>query len=309
MYTAGIRSSITPRIKEMTKSALRVFASGWLALTLAFFALRILPGDAIRAQLTEAGLSATAIEQRRADLGLSQPLGEQYLGYIARLMQGDFGHSLYTGEAVIDVISVRAASTGQLAVYSSFFMISIAVMLAMLAAQSGGVGDTAQTVIAVSIGLPGYITGTFLILIVGLANPDDFRGVLAPAFVLGFHTGGAIAQLLAVSIMHVRRQPYITAAHGRGLRWISVELRHVWPNAFLPVLPMVAIQVGFLISGTVITEILFARPGLGRLMLDAVQRRDLPVVQALVLFIALIYGFCLLIAEWLARFIDPRPMP
>src|SRR5690606_31574174 len=137
------------------------------------------------------------------------------------------------------------------------------------------------------VGLPSYVTGTLLILVVGLADPDSVGGILAAALVLGFHTGGAIAQVFAVSINQVRRQPYISAAHGRGLRFASIELRHVWPNAILQVLPLIAVQAGFLVSGTVITEIVFGRPGLGRLMLDAVQRRDLPVVQSLVLLAAL----------------------
>jgi peptide/nickel transport system permease protein len=293
----------------MAKSLLRGIATGWLALTLAFVALRVLPGDAIRAQLTEAGLSATAIDQRRAELGLDLPLMEQYVRYIGEIAKGNFGYSLYTGEAVVDIIRDRVGSTLHLAAYGIVVMAATAVVLAGCAARSDWLATAAQAVITVAIGLPSYVTGTLLILVVGLADPDDIRGVLAASLVLGFHTGGAIAQVLAASLEHIRHQPYITAAHGRGLRPASIELRHIWPNAVLPVLPLAAIQAGFLVSGTVITEIIFARPGLGRLMLDAVLRRDLPVVQSLVLLAALVYGLCLLVAEFLVQAIDPRLAP
>jgi peptide/nickel transport system permease protein len=183
----------------------------------------------------------------------------------------------------------------------------MAIGLAGLAARADGLANAAQFVITIAIGLPSYVTGTLLILVIGLADPEDIAGVLAAALILGFHTGGAIAQVLAVSISQIRQQTYIMAAHGRGLRSTSIEMRHVWPNAILPVLPLIAVQAGFLVSGTVITEIVFARPGLGRLMLDAVQRRDLPVVQSLVLLGAIVYGVCLFVAEFLARVIDPRP--
>ena len=291
----------------MVKAVLRVAVNGWLALTLAFIVLRVLPGDAIRAQLTEAGLSATAIDQRRSELGLDLPLGEQYLRYICEIARGEFGVSLYTGEAVLDVIRGRAGSTLQLAAYGFVVMLALTVVLANGAARADWIGSFAQTVITLAVGLPSYLTGTLLILAIGLANPEDFRGVLAASFILGFHAGGAVAQVLAVSIAQTRRQPYITAAHGRGLRSASIERRHVWPNAILPVLPLAAVQTGFLLSGTVITELVFARPGLGRLMLDAVQRRDLPIVQSLVLLAALIYSICLLTAMFTARLIDPRP--
>lgn len=291
----------------MAKAVLRGAVNGWLALTLAFIALRVLPGDAIRAQLSEAGLSVTAIDQRRSELGLDLPLLEQYVRYIGEIARGDFGHSLYTGEAVTDVIRARAGSTLQLAAYGMVVMAVTAVVLASGAARSDWIASVTQGVITLAIGLPSYVTGTLLILVIGLADPDHLGGILAASFILGFHAGGAIAQVLAVSMDQVRRQPYITSAHGRGLRSASIEIRHVWPNAILPVLPLAAIQSGFLLSGTVITEIVFARPGLGRLMLDSVQRRDLPVVQSLVLLAALIYSGCLLLAMFVARLIDPRP--
>jgi ABC-type dipeptide/oligopeptide/nickel transport system permease component len=124
--------------------------------------------------------------------------------------------------------------------------------------------------------------------------------------VLGFHTGGVVAQTLGASISETRGQGYVTAAKGKGIRPLQIELRHVLPNAILPVFPLLGVQAGFLLGGTVITEIVFARPGLGRLMLDAVLRRDVPVVQGLVLLAALVYALCTAASFAAARLIDPR---
>lgn len=292
----------------MAKTALSTLAALWLALTLAFVALRVLPGDAITAQMTEAGLSATAIDERRAALGLDDPMLMQYTRYLGGVLRGDFGISLYTGEYVTDVIAARAGSTVTLAGAGSVVMAVLAVGLAVVASRYDVVGHIGRALIVASVGLPGYVTGTLVILIFGLYDPDSAAGVWLAAAVLGFHTGGTVAQALAVSLQETRDRAYITAAHARGLGPPRIALRHVLPNAVLPVLPLAAVQVGFLLSGTVITEIVFARPGLGRLMLDAVLRRDTPVVQGLIVLSAAVYALCVLGAQAASRLIDPRPI-
>lgn len=291
----------------MFSAALRTVAAAWLALTLAFFAMRALPGDAISAQLMEAGLGAEVIAERRASLGLDRPVTDQYLEYINRLLRADLGRSLYTGEAVMDVIVARAGSTLALAVNGLGLMLLLSISLAAGANRSGIIGHVSRLVLLGSIGLPSYVTGTLVVLLFGLADPDSAAGVLTSALVLGFHAGGSVAYVLSESIRFIRLQPYVAAAHARGLPSMLIEVRHVLRNAILPVLPHYAVQAGFLLGGTVITEVVFARPGLGRLMLDAVLRRDLPVVQGLTLLAAVTYCLCLLAADLLARLLDPRP--
>jgi peptide/nickel transport system permease protein len=293
----------------MAKAALRTLASVWLALTLAFVALRVLPGNAIQAQMAEAGLGAAAIAERQAALGLDQPIATQYVQYLAQLTHADLGKSLYSGESVGEIIGARAGSTAVLAAHGVAVMLVATLVLAAGAARRDGIGRLARAITTAAIGLPSYLTGTLVILAIGLADPDSPAGIWSAALVLGFHGAGAVAQALAESIRHVESQQYIVAARARGLRPLSLLARHILRNAIVPVLPLLASQAGFLLSGTVITEVVFARPGLGRLMLDSVLRRDLPVVQGLILLAALTYGACLLLADVSARMLDPRTRP
>lgn len=291
----------------MAKAALHTLAAAWIALTLAFVALRTLPGDAVSAQMAEAGLGAAAIADRQAALGLDQPILTQYVSYIAALLRGDLGFSLYTGEPVGDVIAARAPSTIALAAHGIVVMAACTAVLGLGAARTGALGRGARGLLLLGVGVPSYVTGTLLILVVGLAEPDSALGVWMAASIIGFHAAGPAAAALSESVHITRAQQYVVAAHARGLVPLAIEIRHVLSNAILPILPLLAAQIGFLLSGTVITEIVFARPGLGRLMLDAVLRRDLPVVQALILLIAVIYAGSLLASDAVARLIDPRP--
>lgn len=290
----------------MTRTLLTALAVIWLAVTLSFVTMRILPGDAITSQLVAAGFDASAIDARRETLGLNDPLGVQYARFWKKLLQGDLGSSLYTGETVTDTILPRAAGTLALALVATLWLALFTVVLAWSAAQSGLLGSIGQLFIAVSLTIPSYVTGTLVVLGIGLAEPDSVTSLISAAFVLGFHTAGPIAQVLSISVRETRTQVWITAASARGLLPRQITFRHLLPNAILAIIPFFASQVGFLFSGTVITEVIFVRPGLGRLMLDSVLRRDIPVVQGLVFFSAVIYAAVFLISDALARYADPR---
>lgn len=294
-------------MQGITRAVISTILGAWLAVTLSFFALRILPGDAISAQLTEAGFGAAVIAERRAHAGLNDSLPVQYARYLADVLRGDLGFSLYTGENVTDIIMARAGSTFLLAGAAFLVMLGVAAILGLLTTRTGVVGRLGQAATAISLALPSYVTGTAVIFAVGLANPESVQGVFLAALVLGFHTAGAVAQTLGEAIRNVREQTYILAARGRGMPDARIFLRHLLPNAILPLLPFIAAQAGFLFGGTIVTEIVFARPGLGRLMLDSVLRRDIPVVQGMVLLVALVYAFCFLTARGLSAWIDPRP--
>ncbi len=291
----------------MTRTLLSTLAVIWLALTLSFVTMRILPGDAVTSQLVGAGFDASAINVRRESLGMNDPLGVQYVRFWRELFQGDLGLSLYSGETVVETILPRASGTLAVALVATLWLVLFTVFFAWVAAQSGLVGKSGQLTIAISLSVPSYVTGTLAVLAVGLAEPNSVASLVTAACVLGFHTAGPIAQVLTVSVRETRSQVYVTAARARGLLPRQITFRHTLPNAILSIIPSFASQVGFLFSGTVITEVTFARPGLGRLMLDSVLRRDIPVVQGLVLFSALSYAVVFLISEALARYADPRP--
>lgn len=302
----GIRYSTMRHIYGIVKRIVFVTTAVWLALSLAFVLMRVLPGDAIEAQLTAAGFESSAITERREVLGLNDPLPLQYARYILSLMRGDLGSSLYSGEPVGVVIMSRGQGTVTLASAALAWLGVMSIALGLTAAQSGFVGEIGRAIIAVSVSVPSYVTGTAAILLFGLSDPNSLFGVGLAAFVLGLHTSGPVANVLRISLGETWQALYISAARARGLRRVRIATRHVLPHAIISVLPLLAGQAGFLFGGTVMTEMVFARPGLGRLMLDSVLRRDLPVVQGLILLSALIFAAFQLLSDLAAFLLDPR---
>lgn len=280
----------------------------WLAVTLAFGALRTLPGNAIQAQYLEAG---TELQTKlRESLYWHEPLLVQYGRFLVDMLRGDWGVSLYTGRPVVAMLAERWASTASLAVAA----LSIAVVWGIL----GGIFSEVQIIsvrlffrllIGLALSVPIYWTGTLVIFVVAIRIGGTQETVLLPALVLGFHTGGVIARSVQTGIQETRRADFIRTAHAKGLAPASIMLRHILRVSLLPVIHIIALQAGFLFSGAVITESLFQRAGVGLLLLDAVQGRDYPVVQGVVLLLAIFYIVFNTLADIVTRYIDPRLKP
>lgn len=294
----------------------RVFESlvvVWLAATIAFFALRLLPGDAIESTLLQSGAPADVIADRRAALSLDQPILVQYGAYFARVLQGDLGVSLRSGLPVVDLIIQQLVPTFTLAALAFGLAGVLGILLGTIESTTHWSGHLARLVIDLSFSMPIYWTGTLAIfvftVVLGLF-PSGGAGratqLVLPVSVLGFHTSGAVARVLSGQIRHYRGAPFVIAARGRGLSEQTLFWNHILRPALPPVINILALQAGFLLSGTVITETLFVRPGLGRLLLDATLTQDYPLVQGLVIVAALIYTLMLMLADVLTRLFDPR---
>lgn len=287
----------------------------WLAATLAFLLLRVLPGDAIETQLVFSGAGTEVIAERRAALGLDLPLRSQYIQFIGGLLVGNLGSSLLDGQPVTVKIGQQIAPTVTLALAALVFAIIGGVGLGVAASFSVGWGISrlAQVVTDMALSMPIYWTGTLAIYVftvwLGIlpsAGAGRISQLVLPVSVLGFHTAGAIARVTAVSLREIKGAAFVRTAHAKGLPGKTVILRHILPAGLPPVISVIALQSGFLFSGTVITESLFVRPGIGRLLLDSVLRQDYPVVQGIVVFSAAIYVILTLIADTLYRLLDPR---
>ncbi len=276
----------------------------WLAATLAFFALRVLPGDALEAQLLDSGASAEVIEQRRVQLGLNIPLIEQYGRFIGGLLRGDLGYSLLNGEPVTETILVRLAPTVTLAVNA----LVVATISGIGLGVSAGLGtEIAKNVISLSLSMPIYWTGTLVIYAASaLSIAGEGSETILPVAVLGFHAAGAIAWVLQGQVSEVARADYVRTARAKGLHEHIVIGRHVLRVALLPVVSVIALQAGFLLTGTVITESLFARPGIGRLLVERTLGQDYPVVQGIVVLAAVAYTLVNTAADGVQRALDPR---
>ncbi len=270
-----------------------------LAVVLVFFALRLIPGDAISAAFAESDASSAYLTEQRARLGLDQPLPVQFARYVGALLRGDLGVSLSRSVPVSELISAALPPT--LALAAAAFPLAAASGLALgLAAASGGiVTHAARLAMTLALSVPVYWTGTLALMAFG-------TGDALPVLVLAFHTSGAVARVVLASAQAAQRSGYVRMARAKGLRERQIVARHVLPVILPPALSVMALQAGFLLSGTVIIESLFLRPGMGRLLLDAVWRRDYPVVQGVVIVGVLAYLLVNTAADLLRRLADPR---
>jgi len=286
----------------------------WLAMTLAFVALRWVPGDAVDATLARGGATAAEVAARREALGLNDPLWRQYGEYVLGLVQGDWGESLVTEQPVAEIIWQNIGATSALS--------GAALVIAVTLGVSLGIGASlgrwrpirygAEGLAWLALSTPVYWTATLAIylftIVLGILPGVGGAGVrylILPATVLGFHTAGSIAQVTAASIRAALGQGFVRTARAKGLPEFDV-LDHVLRVGMLPVVAVVALQLGFLLSGTVITEIIFVRRGLGRVLILAVNNRDYPVIQGLVVLAAVTYSLVNALADVVYSLVDPR---
>jgi ABC-type dipeptide/oligopeptide/nickel transport system permease component len=277
--------------------------------------MRLLPGDPAALMLSEAGGSAQEIAQLRAELGLADSLIAQYGRYLFQLAQGDLGTSLFTQRSVVVTIGEQLLSTVELASAAIMIAAILGIALGVIAAAKRGTWlDTAVMAISISgISIPIFWSAILLIwlfaLILGWLPATGKGGVvhlILPAFVLGFASAGAVTRLVRASMLDVMEQGYVSTARAKGLAERTILFRHALKNAFIPVVSIIGLQFGFLLGGTVVIETIFSRPGLGQLLVNAILWKDLPLVQGIVLLVALIYTLVNLATDVAYAYLDPR---
>lgn len=287
----------------------------WLTATLAFLALQLAPGDPAQALLAASGATPEQIAERRAQLGLDDPLLMQYARYLVDLLRGDLGQSWLHGRSVGRMIAEQAGATLALALAATLIGAGLGLGLGILGAVSRSTWlDAAVTAIAaVGLSTPTYWSGILAILLFSLrldwlpaTGEGDLRHLALPALVLGFALSGSVARLVRARLVEVMGEPFVLAARGRGLSSWRVLCVHVLRPALAPALTVVALQFGFLLGGAVVTESVFARRGLGRLAVEGILWRDLPVVRGVVVFGALAYVLANLAADLAQAWLDPR---
>jgi peptide/nickel transport system permease protein len=280
----------------------------WLAVTLAFIALQVVPGDAVLESLSTSGVSPQIIESRRQALGIDLPLIQQYGRYLLGVIRGDLGVSLQDGRPVAVVIAQQAPYTIALAFAASAITLVFGLPLGMLAAGRRNSAWPSRLILGLLISVPVLWTGTLLLTASGAASVQSGPGNLwLPALVLGLSGAGALGLVAEGAIEETRAQPFITTARAKGLRERRIFSVHVLRASAGPILVAFVLQSGFLLGGVVVTETIFNRPGLGRLLVNAALRQDTPLVLGLVVWSAVLYAVLLLAAEGAARLLDPRP--
>jgi ABC-type dipeptide/oligopeptide/nickel transport system permease component len=283
---------------------------------LTFAMLHLVPGDPVRAMFLESGgASEEQIEQVRHVLGLDKPLPVQYWDYITRIFHGDMGRSIISNRAVAPELIQNFPPTLELTLAGMTLAILFGFAMGIIAAISRGRWLDNLTMILTlgGVSMPGFWLGLLLIYVfsvrlhlIPVIGGSPAKQLILPAIALGLQASAVIARLVRSSLLEVLSEQYIMAARAKGLTQRAVISRHALRNALLPVVTIVGLQFGSLLSGAVIIETVFARRGIGRILVEALQARDFPTAQGGVLFVASVYVLVNLCVDLLYGFIDPR---
>ncbi len=283
-----------------------------------FSIMHALPGDPV--QLMLAGSESGSVtperqEELRELMGLNDPLPVQYLRFIRGAVTGDLGTSVRLRSPVLDLILERFGSTLKLSLGGIFFAVLIGMSTGILAAvKQGSWVDTLSMMMAyVGVSLPLFWLGLLLILVFSFwlgwlppAGQEGLGSLILPSITLGLVSAGVISRLTRSSLVEVLVEDYVRTARSKGLPGKIVMMRHALRNAFLPVLTILGLQFGAMLAGTVVTETVFSRPGLGRLVVSAILWKDYPLVQGIILFMATTYVLVNLVVDICYAWLDPR---
>lgn len=301
-------------IGYLLRLGLSVVFISWVVATLVFLMIHLIPGDPVAVMLGDWASPADEMALR-SKLGLDQSLWVQYQIYFIGLLQADLGQSLFFHRPVSELLAERFPYTLLLALTSLAFALLLAVPLGILAALKAGKWQdhSAMTVALIGLSIPNFWLGPMLILglSIGLGSlpvsgaEQPWAWVL-PALTLGTALAAILARMLRASLLEVMYEDYIRTAKAKGLSNTVVYGRHALRNALLPVVTILGLQLGTLLGGAVITEVVFDWPGLGQLLVESIQRRDYPVVQACILVISIAYITINGLTEWLYAVLDPR---
>jgi len=280
-----------------------------------FLILELVPGDPVQVMLGQSGASAAQMTQLRHQLGLDQPIYLQYWRFLSHAVRGDLGTSIVQQQPVVQLIIEQLPATIELTVAGMGVAIVLGITTGVVAAirPNSLVDSTIMIVATIGVAVPGFWLALLLILAFAVAvhwlpaaGGEGLSHLILPAITLGFGTAAVIARLTRSSMLDVLGQDYIVTARAKGLPQRIVVYRHALKNALIPVITVVGLQFGTLLSGAVIIETVFARPGIGRLAVDAILNKDYPLVQGTILVAAAAYVLANLAVDLLYGVVDPR---
>lgn len=302
----------------------RLISTVWvlLGVTLgSFLIIQLTPGDPARLILGQ-DADATSVQALRQQLGLDRPLLVQYGQFLLRVVQGDLGTSFRSGRSVLSTLQGSFPNTVELALVSVLLATVIGMGLGIVSALRRGswVDTSATTLSLVGISIPNFWLGLILMIAFsyhlgwfpasGRGGPvwswDGLRSLMLPAFTLATGSAATIARITRASLLEVLSQDYVRTARAKGLHENRVTFRHALANALIPVVTIVGLQFGFLLGGAVVTERIFAWPGLGSVLINAINNRDLPVVQGALIVVSTVFVLINLFTDLLYGFLDPR---
>lgn len=280
-----------------------------------FMMIHLVPGDPVQVIFSDAPVPKEQVELVRHQLGLDLPLSAQFARYVTQVVRGDLGRSIMSRRPVAGELARVMPFTGELAAASMALAVAGGVFVGILAAVSQNTWrDSALTAGAlVGVSMPAFFIGLLLIYLFSvevdwfpITGQGGLRHLVLPAVTLGWYAGGTLTRLTRSGMLEVLRQEYVTTARAKGLARSAVLARHALRNALIPVITLAGIQFGNLLGGTVIVETVFARDGVGRLLVTGILQKDFPTVQGSILVVALAYTLVNLLADVSYSVIDPR---
>jgi ABC-type dipeptide/oligopeptide/nickel transport system permease component len=276
--------------------------------------LHLVPGDPVMLLLGDQA-SAEDIAELRSQLGLDRPLVEQYLVFVRRALQGDLGTSLRSGRPVLSEIQERFPATLQLTLAAIGLATTAGLLVGIATAvtRRRGVEFVLSVLPLIGLSLPTFWSGLLLISVFSLqlgwlpvVGDTSWRSLILPSIALALPTAAVVARMTRAQMLDALSQDYVRTANAKGLSQRAVVYKHALKAALIPVVTVLSLHFGALLGGAIIVESVFARPGLGRLAVNAILNRDFPVVQGVVLVSAVVYVFINLLAEFVYTLLDPR---
>jgi peptide/nickel transport system permease protein len=284
-------------------------------LTLIFSLIHLIPGDPAM-QIAGEGARPEDVANVRKALGLDQPLWKQYVTYVTALAHGDLGRSFRTNQSVAKEIAARYPATMVLAFGSMFIALLVAFPLGIISAiyRNSWIDNVARFFALIGVSMPSFWFGPLLIIAFAInrtwfpvsGREDGWRSLVLPSITMGLALSAILTRMIRVSLAEELNQLYVTTAVAKGVSRGRAIFRHALKNALIPVITILALQFGSLLTGAIITEQIFSWPGLGRLLIQSITTRDYPQVQASILVIALTYIMVNFISDLLYGVVDPR---
>ena len=281
----------------MMKRLLGVIPVVFGVVFLTFLLVHAVPGDPVEVMLGESASNADRI-QLQSDLGLDQPIYVQFGVYLNKLVHGDWGVSIHSKKPILDLLAERLPATAKLALLALLFAVLIGLPLGIIAAlKVNQWPDKLANLLSLSISaMPHFWMGPMLMMLFALwlgllpvSGMENGTSIILPALTLGFGLAAILTRMTRASMLEVLHEDFIRTARAKGLAESTVILRHALRAALLPIVTVLGLQLGSLLAGTVITETVFSWDGIGRLLVESIEKRDYPVTQACVLLAALVY--------------------
>ena len=300
--------------KYLLKRILQALAGIFAISLITFFVLNIVPGNPVEIMLGEFADQAT-IARVTHEMGLDQPIHIQYFNWLTNMLHGDFGVSYFQRRDVLDILMSCFAVTAKLAGIAYILAVVLGVFVGVVAAVNRGkwIDSALMTVSVIGISAPAFwiaiILQIFICLklkLLPLSGIESFSAFILPGIALGTRYAASIARITRTSMLEVLSQDYIRTAQAKGLKYWTVVIKHALRNALIPIITIAGSDLGNILTGSVLVESVFNIPGIGKMLVDSINVRDLPIVQGGVMYIAIICVIMYLIVDILYAVVDPR---